>query len=136
MRSLASRWIALQISSDHQSSTPEQTSPSGQQERSGRYKARFIGVEDRFEMMGRTLQNPLGSSGLRNLVVETGKNWFWISWETPLFWIYAIKFHYRNRKDCACLFIYDFVYKILLGLLNLAIELEKDFHFDVLYSYV
>jgi hypothetical protein len=42
-----------------------------------------------------------------------------------------------HKKGQACLFyIYDFVYNILLGLSNLAVELEKDFHFDVLYNHV
>lgn len=71
------------------------------QERPGRqrsYKTRIMGEGDRFEMMGRTLQNPQGSSGLRILPVETGKNWFWVSWEHSLFWIYAIKFHYRTTE--------------------------------------
>lgn len=47
-------------------------------------------------------------------------------WENHLPWIYANKAPPEDHRDEPALpFLYDFVYKTLLGLLNLTIDLEK-----------
>ena len=47
-------------------------------------------------------------------------------WENHLPWIYANKAPPEDHRDEPALpFLYGFVYKTLLGLLNLAIHLEK-----------
>lgn len=46
-------------------------------------------------------------------------------WENHLPWIYANKDPPEDHRDEPACLLYDFVYKTLLGLLNLAIDLEK-----------
>lgn len=129
-----------------QSSTPEKTPSSGQERLVGQDRRRKSeNVSELWEkrialMMGRALHNRLGSSRLRSLPVEPRKHWCWISWENHCLGsvqVSSTKGQTTKRARLAFyIYIYDFVYNILLGLSNLAVELEKDFHFDVLYCHV
>lgn len=52
-------------------------------------------------------------------------NLFWIYLGESFALIYANKDPPEDHRDEPALLLYDFVYKTLLGLLNLAIDLEK-----------